>query len=135
MKNIFDPLDEPPDEELSTIELHDRWEQSTNLSAAELRAFRDSEYNAAYLAQNSDQAQGGNEPLNDAIMLATTPADEWGAEERSEALEALDWIDRHGSQAEDGLGENFLTDNERVTKREAAGIRWGVDWDDDREWL
>jgi len=67
-------------------------------------------------------------------MLAETPASDWGDRERDEALEALDWIDRHGAQAEDGLGENYLTDEEDMTKREAAGIRWGVDWDDEIEW-
>lgn len=132
--SIFDPPDDPPDEELTNRQLHDRWESSTNLTADQLRGFRDSAYNEAYLEQNSDKAQSGNEPLNDAIMLASTPADEWGQNERKEALEALDWIDRHGSQAQDGLGDNFLTDNEDMTKREAAGIRWGVDWDDEREW-
>lgn len=132
--SIFNPPDDPPEEELTTDELHDRWERSTNLSAAQLRRFRDSEYNDAYLEQNSSKAQEGNEPLNDAIMLAETPADEWGENEREEATEALNWIDRHGSQAKDGLGENFLTENEDMTKREAAGIRWGVDWDDEIEW-
>jgi len=87
------------------------------------------------LILSNSQAQEGNEPLNDAIMLAETPADEWGENEREEATEALNWIDRHGAQAKDGLGENFLTDNKDMTKREAAGIRWGAHWDDDREWL
>lgn len=132
--SIFDPPDDPPDEELTINQLHDRWEASTNLSAGELRDFRDSAYNQAYLDQNSSKAQAGDEPLNDAIMLAETPADEWGETEREEAEEALDWIDRHGAQAEDGLGDNFLTETEDMTKREAAGIRWGVDWDDEREW-
>ncbi len=132
--SIFDPPDDPPDEELSATELHDRWESSTNLSASQLRRFRDSKYNRAYKQQNSSKAQPGDEPLNDAIMLAETPASDWGDRERDEALEALDWIDRHGAQAEDGLGENYLTDEEDMTKREAAGIRWGVDWDDEIEW-
>jgi hypothetical protein len=30
---------------------------------------------------------------------------------------------------------NFLTDERNVTMREAASIRWGIDPDDDREWL
>jgi len=134
MKPIFDPPDEPPEEELTNNQLHDRWESATNLTATELREFRDSEYNAAYLEENSSKAQDGNEPLNDAIMLASTPADEWGENEREEAIEALNWIDRHGSQAKGGLGDNFITDNEDMTKREAAGIRWGVDWDSEKEW-
>jgi hypothetical protein len=131
---IFDPPDDPPEEELTTHQLHDRWEGSTNLSVSQLERFKDSEYNEAYLEQNSSKAQEGNEPLNDAIMLASTPADEWEEEEREEATEALNWIDRHGSQAKDGLGENFLTDNEDMQVREAIGIRWGVHWDDDIEW-
>lgn len=136
MKRIFNPADDPPHDELTTNQLHDRWEQSTNLDADELRKFRDSEYNDAYLKSNSGGAQSGNEPLNDAIMLASTPADEWTDTHRDEAVEALNWIDRHGSQAKSqGLGENYITDEKDMTKREAAGIRWGVDWDDDREWL
>lgn len=132
--SIFDPPDDPPEEELTNNQLHDRWESVTNLTANQLERFKDSEYNEAYLEQNSSKAQEGNEPLNDAIMLAETPADEWGENEREEGIEALNWIDRHGAQAKDGLGENFLTDNENMTKREAAGIRWGVDWDDEIEW-
>jgi hypothetical protein len=136
---IFDPPDEPPDEELTPRQLHDRWESSTNLDAAQLERFKDSPFNEVYKTQNSAQAQPGDEPLDDAIQLAETPADEWrdlddGFNEVEEAEEALDWIDRHGSQARDGLGTNFLTDERKVTRREAAGIRWGVDWDGDIEW-
>jgi hypothetical protein len=129
------PPDDPPEEELTKEQLHDRWESATNLSASQLRRFEDSQFNDAYKEQNSEQAQGGDEPLADAIMLASTPADEWGETEREEAEEALNWIDRHGAQLNSqGLGDNFLTDEKTMQKREAAFIRWGVDPDDEIEW-
>lgn len=134
------PPDDPPDEDLSPHALHDRWERSFELSAEELREFKASEFNAAYREQNSSGAQPGNEPLDDAIRLAETPGDEWedrddGFNEVEEAREALDWLERHGAQAKSqGLGGNFLTDQEAVTKREASFIRWGTDPDGEQEW-
>jgi hypothetical protein len=133
--------DTPPDEELSPDALHDRWESATNLGADALRDFRDSELNAAYLDANSEQAQAGNEPLDDAIRLAETPADEWrdvddGFNEVEEAREGLNFLRRTRAQVDSqGLGENYLTDREVMQKREAALVRWGYDPDDDREWL
>lgn len=135
MRNIFAPPSQPPDEQLSNQELKGRLQRSTNLSPRELRAFKDSEYNDAYKEQSSSKRQPGDEPLDDMIRLLETPWHEWTRADRADALEALDWIRRHGAQAADGLGENFLGVNMDMTVREAAGIRWGVDWDDDREWL
>jgi hypothetical protein len=132
--------DDPPDEELTPNELHDRFESVTNLEADGLREFKDSKFNAAYLEQNSEQAQEGNEPLNDAIRLAETPADEWrdkddGFNEVEEAEELLDFQRRtQGAIESQGLGDNYLTDEEVMPKREAASIRWGIDPDDEREW-
>jgi len=40
-----------------------------------------------------------------------------------------------GQIKQQGLGENYLTDREVIQFREAASIRWGIDPDDDREWL
>lgn len=131
----FSPPDDPPDEELSNQELKGRLQRSTNLSVYELREFKQSEYNDAYLDQNSSQSQPGNEPLNDMVRLLETPWHKWTRRDREDAMEALNWIRRHGAQAKDGLGENYLGVNMDMTVQEAAGIRWGVDWDDDREWL
>ena len=108
---------------------------------AELEAFQESEYNEAYLESNSEQAQPGDEPLEDAIRLLETPADEYrdlddGFNEVEEAEELLDFQRRTQGQIESqGLGENYLTDARDMTKREAASIRWGIDPDADREWL
>jgi hypothetical protein len=132
--------DDPPDEELTPNQLHDRFESVTNLQADALRDFKDSKFNDAYLDQNSEQAQDGNEPLNDAIRLAETPADEWrdkddGFNEVAEAEELLDFQRRtQGAIKSQGLGENYLTDEEVMPKREAASIRWAIDPDDEREW-
>jgi hypothetical protein len=132
--------DDPPDEDLTPTQLHDRFESVTNLQADSLRAFKDSKFNAAYLEQNSEQAQAGNEPLDDAIRLAETPADEWrdkndGFNEVEEAEELLNFQRRtQGAIDSQGLGENYLTDEEIMPKREAASIRWAIDPDDEREW-
>jgi len=131
----------PPDDELSPQQLYDRVEQVTNLDADELRAFKQSDYNAAYLEVASDAAQPGDEPLDDAIRLLETPGYEYSAvddgfNEVEEAKELLDFQRRTQAQiASQGLGENFLTDARDMQVREAASIRWGIDPDDDREWL
>lgn len=132
---------DPPDDELTPTELYDRVESVTNLDVAELEAFQESKYNEAYLESNSEQAQPGDEPLEDAIRLLETPADEYrdlddGFNEVDEAEELLDFQRRTQGQIESqGLGENYLTDAKDMTKREAASIRWGIDPDADREWL
>jgi len=132
---------DPPDDELTPTELYDRVESVTNLDVAELEAFQESKYNEAYLESNSEQAQPGDEPLEDAIRLLETPADEYrdlddGFNEVEEAEELLDFQRRTQGQIESqGLGENYLTDAKDMTKREAASIRWGIDPDADREWL
>ena len=132
---------DPPDDELTPTELYDRVESVTNLDVAELEAFQESKYNEAYLESNSEQAQPGDEPLEDAIRLLETPADEYrdlddGFNEVEEAEELLDFQRRTQGQIESqGLGENYLTDARDMTKREAASIRWGIDPDADREWL
>jgi len=132
---------DPPDDELTPTELYDRVESVTNLDVAELEAFQESSYNEAYLESNSEQAQPGDEPLEDAIRLLETPADEYrdlddGFNEVEEAEELLDFQRRTQGQIESqGLGENYLTEARDMTKREAASIRWGIDPDADREWL
>lgn len=132
---------EPPDEELTAAELRNRVLAVVNLSLSELRAFRDSKYNEAYLDGNSDQAQRGDEPLDDLIQLLDTPESEWldaedGFNEVAEARELLDFQRRAQEQIRSqGLGSNTIAGFDDMTYREAASIRWGIDPDDDREWL
>jgi len=53
-----------------------------------------------------------------------------------EAEELLDFQRRTQGQIDaQGLGENYLTDAQDMTKREAASIRWAIDPDTEREWL
>ena len=131
----------PPDDELSPAELYDRVEDITNLTVEELQAFKQSEFNDLYNARKSDAAQRKDEPLDDAIRLLSTPAEEWqdiddGFNEVEEAEELLDFQRRTQAQIDSqGLGENYLTDQEVMTMREAASIRWGIDPDRQREWL
>jgi len=72
---------------MSPARAHDAWEEMTNLDLPELRDVRDSERNERYL----DRAEGNQTddnppipggPLSDAITLAETPRDEWGADPR-----------------------------------------------------
>jgi hypothetical protein len=131
----------PPDDALPPEQLHDRVDATVNLEASELRAFRDSELNQAYLEQASEAAQPGDEPLDDTIQLLETPRSEYrdvddGFNEVEEAEELLSFQRRTQAQIKSqGLGQNFLTDLEVMQKREAASIRWGIDPDQEREWL
>jgi len=132
---------DPPDDELTPQQLYDRFEEVTNLTASELKTFRDSEYNEEYLEGNSDRAQRGNEPLDDVITLLETPPEQWrdvedGFNEIAEAREMLDFQRRTQAQIKSqGLGSNTLPEYDDMTFREAASIRWGIDPDDEREWL
>src|SRR6056297_962863 len=132
---------EPPDDELDPQQLHDRVDDAINLSLGELEAFRDSELNQAYLQANSEKAQPGDQPLDDVIRLVDTPRSEYsdaddGFNEAEESRELLDFQRRtQGQIKSQGLGENYLTDARNMQKREAASIRWGIDPDDEREWL
>jgi len=131
----------PPDDALPPEQLHDRVDATVNLDASELRAFRDSELNQAYLEQASEAAQSGDEPLEDTIQLLETPRSEYrdvddGFNEVEEAEELLSFQRRKQAIIDSqGLGENFLTDLQVMQKREAALIRWGNDPDQEREWL
>ena len=133
--------DDPPDRDLTPQQLHDRIDEVTNLSADELRAFKDSDFNDAYNRVKSDAAQPGDEPLDDVIRLLETPASEYrdvddGFNEVEESRELLSFQRRTQAQIESqGLGENYLTDLEVMQVREAASIRWGINPDDEREWL
>ena len=133
--------DDPPDADLTPEQLHDRIEEVTNLTADELRAFKGSDFNQEYNRVKSDAAQPGDEPLDDVIRLLETPASEYrdmddGFNEIEEGRELLSFQRRTQAQiASQGLGENYLTDLEVMQVREAASIRWGIDPDEEREWL
>jgi len=131
----------PPDKELPPAELRDRVFEVVNLTVSELRAFRDSPYNEAYLDGNSSKAQRRNEPLDDVIRLLKTPESNWedapdGFNEVAEARELLDFQRRAQAQIRSqGLGSNTIAGFDDMTYREAASIRWGIDPDKEREWL
>jgi hypothetical protein len=133
--------DDPPDADLTPEQLHDRIDEVTNLTADELRAFKGSDFNQDYNRVKSDAAQPGDEPLDDVIQLLETPASEYrdmddGFNEIEEGRELLSFQRRTQAQiASQGLGENYLTDLEVMQVREAASIRWGIDPDEEREWL
>lgn len=136
LDEIFPIPSDPDEEQLDNQELKSRLQSVVNLTPAQLRSFRESNYNDAYLEANSSGAQPGNEPLNDIIRLLETPWYDWTDRDRADAEEALNWWRRHGAQIRSrGLGENYLTDAKNMQKSEAAAIRWGRDPDDEREWL
>jgi len=132
---------DPPDDQLTPEQLAERVDDITNLTVEELEAFRASDYNQQYLEGNSAAAQRGNEPLDDVIRLLETPRDQWrdvddGFNEIEEARELLDFQRRTQAQIKSqGLGSNTLPEYDDMTFREAASIRWGIDPDDEREWL
>jgi len=131
----------PPDDALDPQQLAQRVREVTNLDVEQLEAFKASEFNRAYNAGKSDAAQPGDEPLDDVIQLLDTPDQQWrdtddGFNEVKEAEELLAFQRRtQGQIKQQGLGENYLTDREVMQFREAASIRWGIDPDDEREWL
>jgi len=132
---------QPPDDELNPQQLHDRVDDAINLSLGELEAFRDSELNQAYLQANSEAAQPGDQPLDDVIRLVDTPRSEYsdaddGFNEVEESRELLDFQRRtQGQIKSQGLGSNTIDGFEDATFREVASIRWGIDPDEEREWL
>jgi hypothetical protein len=75
------------------------------------------------------------------ITLLETPPEQWrdvedGFNEIAEAREMLDFQRRTQAQIKSqGLGSNTLPEYDDMTFREAASIRWGIDPDDEREWL
>jgi len=125
--------------EMSPARAHDAWEEMTNLDLPELRDVRDSERNERYL----DRAEGNQTddnppipggPLSDAITLAETPRDEWGADERAEAEEARNFLARTFPQYEEGEGSPLIEDESpRVHKNEMSLLRWGFDPEPDDE--
>jgi hypothetical protein len=134
------PLEfDTPDEDLTPKQIHDRWERATNLQAAQLRDLRDTREHDAYLEQASDGREesdgpipGG--PLDDAIHLAETPRTEWGADEKVEAREALNYARRHVPQYAKSDGEDLTPgDGVKTTKADVAHARWGFDLRED-EW-
>lgn len=135
----YDPGFDTDVEQLTPEEAHDVWEAKTNLDAKEMRDLRDSPEHEAYLEQASDQRQtedppieGG--PLDDAIHLATTPADEWGADEKAEAEEALDYGARASAQYDPAEGDDLVDGPPKTTKADVAGARWGFDWKPEDDW-
>lgn len=135
---LFDPPDDPPDEELTAGQMHDRWEQSTNLQADDLQRLKESKANGVYKNENSSKAQSGDTPLDDAITLAETPRSEWSKEddgfnEFEEAEEALNYGRRHLAQENTG-DPVFEDDGVSLTKRDIADGRWGFDRKPDDGW-
>jgi hypothetical protein len=133
-KYLPDVPEDPPDEELTPSQLHDRFERVTNLDADELREVKDSERNRVYKERNSDAAQPGDEPLDDAIRLAETPASEWedkddAFNEVEEARELLDFVDRTAAQGASRDKDRAMIPEEEphYGKQEMSLVRWGVD--------
>jgi hypothetical protein len=126
---------DPEVDEMSPGEAHDAWSEATNLSLDELQDLQDSEKNQRYLEAATDGREeddgpipGG--PLADAIALASTPRDEWGPDERAEAAEATDFLDRSVSQFDESQGEDLMPGQEdREPVGEVAIERWGLDPD------
>jgi len=119
--------------EMSPARAHDAWTEMTNLGAGGLREVRESERNERYLDraegnQDSDNPPIAGGPLSDAITLAETPRDEWGADERAEAEEARNFLARTYPQYEEDQGSALIEDESpRIHKNEMSLLRWGFD--------
>jgi hypothetical protein len=132
--NVYDPdlSFETATEDLTPRQAHDRWESATNLQADDLRRLRQTQEHKEYLDAASEQRQtedppiaGG--PLDDAIHLAETPADEWGPDERAEAEEALNYGSRALPQFSKSEGEDVVPGDPKTSKAYLALARWGFD--------
>lgn len=128
-------------ERVTPQQAHDRWESVTGLQMSDLEGLRDTAEHEAYLDNNSGQAQGDDNPpiaggpLDDAIHLAETPRSEWGADERAEAEEAINWASRHLAQFDEGDGEDLTPgDGTKTTKADVAAARWAFDFRPDDNW-
>jgi 5'-deoxynucleotidase YfbR-like HD superfamily hydrolase len=119
-------------DELAPAEAHDAWTEMTSLTAEELRAVKESTRNEVYLEQ-AEGNQGDDDPpipggpLDDAIHLAETPRDEWGADERAEAAEAENFLNRTLAQFDQSEGETLVDEAPKIHKDEMSIIRWGFD--------
>jgi len=132
---VIDPLDDADSPDITgkmpPERVHDIWTAETNLSAAELRAVREDPRNDAYLEASSDGRETSDPPidggpLDDAIHLAETPADEWGADEVAEAEEALNFKKRTLPQFGADEGEGLLPEKgPDFHTGEWALVRWG----------
>lgn len=136
----YDPdLDfDTPTKDLTPGQAHDRWESVTNMDEAELRGLKYDPEHEAYLEaasgrQKSDPPIPGG-PLDDAIHLASTPRDEWGADEREEAADTIAFGARHIKQFDPDEGEDLIDGPPRVHKREVALARWAFDMEDGDDW-
>jgi len=126
--------------ELTPGEAHDRWEDVTNLQADDLQRLEDSKRNEVYL-ERAEGNQGADDPpipggpLADAQHLADTPREAWGADERAEAEEAMNFLSRTLATFGQDEGEPLLPDEApRIHKDEASIGRWGVDVAPDDGW-
>jgi len=126
--------------DLSPGQAHDRWEDLTNLQADDLRGLKQGKRYDRYL----DNSGGGKErddgpipggPLDDAIHLASTPRDEWGADEKAEAREAINYAKRTVPQFGADEGDAILPDKEPdIHRGEMALATWGLDMAPDDSW-
>jgi hypothetical protein len=132
---MVDPLGsaEVPDvDDMTPAEVHDVWEQETNLDAPELREVRNDPRNDAYLNQASDGREesdgpvpGG--PLEDAQHLAETPRDQWTPDEKAEAEEGLNYKARTLPQYGADEGEPLLPERPPdFHTGEWAMVRWAM---------
>jgi len=137
LRDRVDELEEQPEvaveDDTDPETAHDRWTDMTNLEADDLRELQDSRRNEVYLEkaegnQGSDDPPLPGGPLEDAITLAETPADEWTEDHVAEAAEARNFAARTLPQFEDGEGKPLLPEEEPdVHKGELALQRWGID--------
>ena len=104
------------------------FQDTVNMTASELEAWKESENYDQYQEYKSG-GQEGTEPIDDAIRLLETPKSEWedkddGFNEVEQANELLAFTGRMG---EVEPGEPIPGTDPELSKQEASMLSWGVD--------
>jgi len=112
----------------SVDDVWDDFQETVNMTPAELTAWKESDNYAAYQERKSG-GQKGTEPIDDAIRLLETPKKDWedkddGFNEVTEANELLAFTGRMGKVEP---GDPIPGTDPELSKQEASMLAWAVD--------
>jgi len=118
------PTDDP-------LDVHEKFTDRVNMSVDELEDWKNSNQFDVY-AEKKSGGEPVEKPVDDAIRLIETPADEWadeddGFNEVEEAQQLLSFTSRmQGNES----GDPMAGSDPPLSKRDASLLSWGVDVDD-----
>jgi len=113
------------------LDMHEKFTDRVNMSVDELEAWKNSNQFDVY-AEKKSGGEPVEKPVDDAIRLLETPADEWadeddGFNEVKEANQLLSFTSRmQGNES----GDPMPGSDPPLSKRDASLLSWGVDVDD-----